>query len=71
MFVYALWVPVGAMIHEQDKLIGIYPDRAAARTAELSLKVSHGKYDYMYITKIEMGKAYVLSEDSDYTGELL
>lgn len=71
MFVYALWFPVGAMIGEPDKLVGIYPDHAAARTVELSLKTSSGIYDYLYITKIEMGKAYSVSDDSEYTGEFV
>jgi hypothetical protein len=71
MSVYALWFPVGAFVGDPDQLVGIYPDHAAARTVELSLKTSSEIYDYLYITKIEMGKAYGLSDDDDseFVGE--
>jgi len=70
MFVYALWFPVGVFVGDPDQLVGIYPDHAAARTVELSLKTSSEIYDYLYITKIEMGKVYSVSDDSErYTGE--
>lgn len=71
MFVYALWFPTSAMVYDPDQLVGIYPDYAAARTVQLSLKVSSEVYDRLYISKIEVGKYYSAFPDVEYVGERL
>lgn len=68
---FALWEYAGAMIGQPDRLIGIYSDYVSARNVELTLKVS--TCDDFYITKIEVGKAYVAKfpEYPEHIGEKL